>query len=332
MPDIPPIDNRDLVRLVRRVFPRAQAVSVEPASERLVVVYRAHVDEAVFYLRVAEEPGQDLTTDAQIFDRVGALGATVPAVVTAEAAPNELPLSYMIVTEIPGGSLAQAGTDDEARRAARLAGRDTAIINSLEVSGFGWVQRNGAEQLTAEMDSYGDFVVSYLPEPWPGWLAGIFEPQHLAALEGIIDSERCRPVGHGQLAHGDLDITHIYIHDGAYTGIIDFGEMRGAEHAFDLGHFQLHDGETRPVELLDSFLDGYAEVAALADDHREAIRISAILQGLRQLSLWLGPQRNNSPTSRLARLRIAELANLLEYKPAAQQRTHDWPRQRRPVR
>lgn len=321
MPDLDPIHNRDLVRLVRRVFPRANAVSVKPASDRLVVVFRAHVDDAVFYLRVAEQPGQDLSTDAQILDRLGALGVAVPAVVAAEAAPCELPVSYMIVTEIPGGSLAQRGTDDEARHAASLAGRDTAIINSLEVSGFGWVQRNGAEQLTAELDTYGDFVVSYLPEPWPGWLTGIFEPQHLAVLEAIIDSERRRPVGHGQLAHGDLDVTHIYISDGAYTGIIDFGEMRGTEQTFDLGHFQLHDGETRAVELLDSFLTGYSEVTALPDDHLEVVRTSAILLGLRQLSLWLGPERNNSPTSRLARLRIAELANLLEYKPAAQRRT-----------
>jgi Phosphotransferase enzyme family len=233
-PESPSVKNkRDLVRLVRRVFPRANAVSIEPASERLVVVYRACVDDAVFYLRVTEQPGQDLTTDAQILDRLGALGASVPAVVAAEATPRELPMSYLIVTEIPGDSLAKGGTDDEARRAARRAGGDTAIINSLEVSGFGWVQRNGAERLTAELDRYGDFVMSYLPQPWPGWLTGIFEPQHLAALEAVIDSERRRPVGHGQLAHGDLDVTHIYVKDSAYTGIIDFGEMRGTEQTFD---------------------------------------------------------------------------------------------------
>ena len=96
--------------------------------------------------------------------------------------------------------------------------------------------------------------------------------------------------------------------------------MRGADLYFDLGHFLLHDGETRRVQLFDSFLAGYSEVTALEDDHRETIRISAILVGLRQLSLWLGPERNGSPESRLARLRVAELANLLERKPAAQQR------------
>lgn len=136
----------------------------------------------------------------------------------------------------------------------------------------------------------------------------------------MIEAEQRRILDHGQLAHGDIDVTHIYIHEGAYSGIIDFGEMRGAEQYFDLGHFQLHDGETRPEELFGSFLAGYADVVALPDDHREAIRVSAILLGLRQLSLWLGPLRNNSPNSSLAQLRVAEISNLLEHKPAAQQR------------
>jgi aminoglycoside phosphotransferase (APT) family kinase protein len=321
MPDGLAVDNRVLARLIRRVFPGAGSVSVEAAGDRrLVVVYRARVDEAVFYLRLAEEPGQDLTTDAGILGRLRTLGVSVPAVVAAEAAPAELARSYMITTEIPGRSLAEGGTDDEARRAARAAGRDAAIINSLTVAGFGWLQRTGAGPLTAGLTSYGDFVRSYLPESWPGWLAGLFEPGHLDALEAMVAAERARVPDAAHLAHGDLDVTHIFTHGGTYRGIIDFGEMRGAERYFDLGHFLLHDGETRSVALFGSFLAGYTEVAALPDDHREAIRVSAILLGLRQLSLWLSPARNYSRSSRLAQLRVAELANLLERKPAAQPR------------
>jgi aminoglycoside phosphotransferase (APT) family kinase protein len=274
----------------------------------------------VFYLRLAEEPGQDLTTDAEILHRLRALGASVPAVVAVEAAPAELARSYLIVTEIAGSPLAHGGTDDEARRAARAAGRDTAIINSLPVAGFGWLQRTGVQPLTAELPGYGDFVRSDLPESWPGWLTGLFDHDQLDSLESLVETERAASIGEAHLAHGDLDVTHIYTHDGAYQGIIDFGEMRGAELYFDLGHFLLHDGETRSVELFDSFLAGYTEVTVLPDDHREAIRRSAILLGLRQLSLWLSPARNGSPQSGLAQLRVAELANLLERKPAAQRR------------
>lgn len=153
MPDEVAVDSRVLARLIRRVFPEARSVSVEPAhrDRRLVVVYRARVDDTVFYLRLAEEPDQDLTTDAEILDRLRTLGASVPVVVAAEAAPTELVRSYLIVTEIPGRPLADGGTDDVARSAARVAGRDTAIINSLKVAGFGWLQRTGVQPLTAEL-------------------------------------------------------------------------------------------------------------------------------------------------------------------------------------
>jgi aminoglycoside phosphotransferase (APT) family kinase protein len=316
-----PVDIPVLARLVRRVFPGADSVLVEDAGGgRPAVVYRARVDDATFYLRLAEAPGDDLTTDAEILVRLRNLGVSVPGVVAAEAAPAELDRSYLIVTEVPGRSLAHGGTDDEARRAARAAGRDAAVLNSVSVEGFGWIRRTGTQPLTAELGSYREFAASDLPERWPGWLGEPFDQGQSEALETLLEAERARAVPTAHLAHGDLDVTHIYTGDGRYRGIIDFGEMRGADLYFDLGHFLLHDAETRPVELFGSFLAGYTEVTALPDDHRERIRISAVLLGLRQLSLWLGPERGVSPKNRLARLRVAELANLLEGKPAAEQR------------
>lgn len=316
------VERGDLVRLMRRVFPGVGSVSVEAAApdHRIVVVYRARVDDSVFYLRVAEEAGQDLTTDGAILERLRTLGASVPAVVAAERASAELARSYLLVTEIAGLPLAEGGTDDEARSAARAAGRDVAIVNSLPVAGFGWLQRTGAALLTAELDSYAEFAGSDLPQAWPGWLAGLFEPEQLDALQALAEAERGRALDAAHLVHGDLDATHIYCRDGIYQGIIDFGEMRGADLYFDLGHFLLHDSEARPVPLFEEFLAGYGEVTALPDDHREAISISAILLGLRQLSLWVGPRRNASRRGRLVRQRVAELANLLEGHPAAQPR------------
>jgi aminoglycoside phosphotransferase (APT) family kinase protein len=306
-------DSPALARLVRQAFPRARCVLVEPAAaRRLIVVYRAVVDDRVFYLRLAEEPGQDLTTDARILDRLRSLGVSAPAVVAAQPAPAQGQRSYMIMAEVPGQALACSGTEDEARAAARAAGRDCAIINSLSVTGFGFLQRTGAGQLTAELPSYAEFVVSYLPERWPGWLGGLFAASQLAAFEALAAAEQSRPVGSAHLAHGDLDVTHIYADDGRYTGIIDFGEMRGAELYFDLGHFLLHDTETRPLPLFEWFLAGYGEVTRLRGDYREAIRVSAILLGLRQLSLWLSPRRRYSPLHPLVCRRIADLSQLLD--------------------
>jgi hypothetical protein len=57
-----------LTGLVQKSFPRAGSISVEqaPGSGAVMVVYRALVDDVRYYLRLAEEPGQDLTTDALV--------------------------------------------------------------------------------------------------------------------------------------------------------------------------------------------------------------------------------------------------------------------------
>jgi Ser/Thr protein kinase RdoA (MazF antagonist) len=222
----------------------------------------------------------------------------------------------MIMTEVAGRSLAQASTDDEARQAAVAAGRDVAVINSVPVSGFGWLQRDGSEQLTAELSSYSQFVVSYLPKPWPGRLREMFDRRQLDALLALAAGERDRLLRVGHLVHGDLDVTHVYSHAGRYSGIIDFGEMRGADLYFDLGHFLLHDGETRPARLFSSFLKGYLQVTPLPDDHCQAIRASAILLGLRQLSRWLSPVQGYSLSLQLVQRRVAELSNLMDGRPA----------------
>ncbi len=107
---------------------------------------------------------------------------------------------------------------------------------------------------------------------------------------------------------------------GRYSGIIDFGELRGADAYFDLGHFLLHDQDIRSGSLFEPFLSGYLEVRGLADEYRDRIRGSAILSGLRQLSLWLGPLRGGKATDPLVRFRRAQLLNLLEHKPPASPR------------
>jgi hypothetical protein len=195
-----------LAGLVHKALPRASSVSIGRASGgRVVVVYRVAVDGAQYYLRLAEEPGQDLTTDALILERLRALGMRVPGVVAVSAATDAFPRSWMIMTEVPGRSIAQGGTDVEARQAALGAGRDATVLNSVLVSGFGWLCRDGSARLTAELPSYSQFVVSYLPTPWPGRLAEVFDQRQLDALHALATGELDRPFDAGHLVHGDLD-------------------------------------------------------------------------------------------------------------------------------
>lgn len=112
-------------------------------------------------------------------------------------------------------------------------------------------------------------------------------------------------------AHGDFDTTPIFQADGRYTGLIDFGEIRGTEPLFDPGHFYLHDRERTPIPLVADLLAGYGEVAALPAGHEELVRRSAALLGLRQLARWLGPFRNLRPDHPAATGRAARLRQIL---------------------
>ena len=199
------------------------------------------------------------------------------------------------------------------RASCARAARDLAIINEVPVDGFGFIRRQApAWPLRAEYREYAQFVTSYLPNPWPGQLATLFNRQQLDALEELVASESRTRDHRAHLAHGDFDTTPIFAADDRYTGLIDFGEIRGTEPHFDLGHFYLHDQESVPTPLVHDLLAGYQEVTPLSDNDRELIRRAAILLGLRQLSRWLGPPVRFGPTHALALSRAARLNALLD--------------------
>lgn len=86
------------------------------------------------------------------------------------------------------------------------------------------------------------------------------------------------------MAHGDFDDTHIFRVGGTYSGVIDFGEMRGAPPLYDAAHYPLHDRPfARPTSP--SLLEGYADVLPLPDDLETQIAILALLIGVRVLAL-----------------------------------------------
>lgn len=105
-----------------------------------------------------------------------------------------------------------------------------------------------------------------------------------AVWETITDFEPGFEAERGFFAHGDFDATHVYHLDGRYTGIIDFGEIRGADRFYDLGRFALHDGESLPGLMLSCLLTGYRQIASLPPDHEQRIRLWSVLIGVRALA------------------------------------------------
>jgi Ser/Thr protein kinase RdoA (MazF antagonist) len=307
----PDVDGVALGALLRRVLGPGLRVDRTPAGVA-AQVYRVDAAERVLYVRIAEEDHEDLSVDAALLEHLRAEGLRVPQVVHVEPFDQDLGRSVLIMSEIAGAPLAHCRDEGAARRVARAAGRELAVLNRVRVQGFGWVQRRAPVwPLRGTFQDYAEFVVSDLPDPWPGPLASLFSTWELERFWSLVAGERRRELGGARLAHGDFDPTPIFQADGRYSGLIDFGEIRGTEPLFDLGHFCLHDREHTPIPLLGEVLAGYGDVASLPAGHEELVRRSAALLGLRQLARWLGPFRNLRPDHPAATGRAARLRQLL---------------------
>ena len=307
----PDVDRNALHAILRRVLGAELRVARTPAGVA-AQVYRVHAVGRVLYVRIAEEDDEDLSVDAALLEHLRVEGLHVPPVVHVEPFDQALGRSVLIMGEIAGEPLAQCRDQRAARRVVRLAGRELAVLNRIGVHGFGWVQRQPPTwPLRAGSRNYAEFVTSYLPDPWPGPLVALFSGSELDRLWSLVASERGRELEDASLAHGDFDTTPIFQADGRYTGLIDFGEIRGTEPLFDLGHFFLHDQQSTPISLVDDLLAGYGEVAALPAGYEELVRRSALLLGLRQLARWLGPFRDLRPDHPAAVDRAARLRKIL---------------------
>ena len=254
--------------MVRRAMVGIFGSSVELAIERtehgrVAVVYRVERGDETFFLRLGKEEVENLEVDALLHERLGQAGVLVPAVVHVEAFNDGLRRSIMVTRHIGGNPVAETPDPVLAAAIVKQAGHDLAVINQFAVEGFGSVRRREPELgFVAELADYPSFVTHDLPDPWPGKFGELFSDSDLAQIEVLIGHERARPIPRASLAHGDLGLNHIFERDGVYTGIIDFGEIRGTEPEFDLGVFYAQTPRENRALLVESIMAGYSTVSA----------------------------------------------------------------------
>ena len=246
-------------------------LTIEPtASGRSTPVYRVELGPLSCFLRLSETADASLGPEALAHEVLLSYGARVPAVVGYEPIDPVLERSVMLTTTIPGASLDDA-MPAELDQVLFAAGADFARINRVPVDGFGWIRRDNplATRLSAPHASWHAFADELTAEPIDAW----FDP---AVLDRIVALARIGPSDRHQavLAHGDFDTSHIFALHGRYSGIIDFGEIRGAEPTFDLGHLALHAPNALP-----SVLQGYGSVITAPNDISLQIAASAIRIG-----------------------------------------------------
>jgi aminoglycoside phosphotransferase (APT) family kinase protein len=271
-------------------------------------VCRVRRGAETFYLRLGYET-TDMAPEVEAHERLRALGVRVADIVHYEPLAHEVGCSVAITSEVAGVALIGCEDEQLSRAVAREAGRDLALLNSIEVEGWGWVARDGRPRIRGPYPSraawIGDAIMAEARDP----LATILGSDAMAVLERLLEEESARAPGGSRLAHGDFDVSQIF-HDGtAYTGIIDLGDMLGAESHYDLAHFLVHDTEQNRYALLSDVLAGYAELTDTDTDADRLVRtgiVLAVFRHTRVLGRW-GIAANDHPYVRWMSGRIADL-------------------------
>jgi aminoglycoside phosphotransferase (APT) family kinase protein len=256
------------------------------------LVYRITRGDESFYLRILPEPDATFAPEVCVHQLALEMGCRVPEAIYYEPRDEHLDRSLILTTEISGEPLTSTVDPIIAREVVRAAGRDLARINSIPVDGFGWVTRGDAavpERLAAEYPDVNTLLEAEFARAFdelPGDAVPAVSRTALIDAAGLA----MRIVGdatQARLAHGDFDTSHIFVADGEYAGVIDFGEIRGTPPFYDLGHHRMHDRERLPYATSGWLLEGYRDIAPLPDDIEHRLSALSLLIAVRALERGL---------------------------------------------
>ena len=285
--------SHDCVRAVlARWFPDRECVISCAEAGASTPVFHVEAVHEQFWVRLGEEPGERRDGEVAAHRLLRAAGVPIPEVIRYEAAPPELDRSIALTSHVVGTPLADIEAGPWLPALAADVGRVLACINRIPVRGCGWayaLEKNGMP--IGEHSSRSEWTREYIGSVRVVRESGVLDTALINALEPAIEQwTRIQGRATAALAHGDFDTTHVYVDPGSgkLTGVIDLGELRGADPLYDLGHLLLHDGEVgRPV-LFPHILNGYAEMAPLPDDAMDQLRLQALVIGTRALAVQLG--------------------------------------------
>lgn len=274
---------------VRRYFQSAAFHIEREPSGVSTYVYRIRAGGETFYLRVLPEADRSLGVEVHAHGLLRDRGVRAPEVVGYEQLADSLGMSTMLVREIEGRAAGHdAGmTCASYGRVMREAGRQAALMHQVPVEGFGWIRRERHEAddvLRGEKGTASEYLTEFWEEDLRFLSQAILSEAEISRLhERFEDGFSLMARQGARLVHGDFDDSHIFQHGGAYTGIIDFGEMQGSSPLYDLGHFKLHDGQR--FEGFRALKAGYEEVTLLTTEGRLEISLWTLWIGIRRMAI-----------------------------------------------
>ncbi|MCL2774861.1 MAG: aminoglycoside phosphotransferase family protein [Oscillospiraceae bacterium] len=268
----------DVMNAVKKYLPDVETVNRVPKGGS-TYVYRAKTPSEIYYARFLPEDCS-FAVEVTAHKIMAHIGVKVPQVVAFEQKESQIGLSMMIASEIPGVCMDEAMPDNP-EEILREAGRQLALIHTIPVDGFGWIDRNSHDILKGEKNSFPEYFDNYLADDLICLQYYDCKPEDAAKIRGYMEQARLiLSVQKAVLVHGDFDTSHIYHSSGKFSGFIDFGEIRGNNRLYDLALFAYND-HSPDRTAYKSLIGGYCETAQLTSDDLYAVELMALFIVLR---------------------------------------------------
>jgi len=242
-------------------------------------VYKLTDKDKTYYLRILFE-NEISDFQSLVHKLLLEKGVKVPKVVFCK---NEVAVinnkSFMIIEEIMGNSLNAYKKSESGQAIESIsisAGRDLAQINSIKTKGFGWFTKIENEVLIGEHSNIKDFLFEKFNKSLSVLVQNnvIKEDFSVRIKNYHKDNEEVitKLDKNSFLSHGDFNENHIYQLNGKYTGIIDFGNIKGTPKYYDLAYLYSFDRD-----IFEGIVKGYKEITQLDDNYLEIIRYLSII-------------------------------------------------------
>lgn len=254
---------------MKNILKDEEVLDCQPLQEGMSShVFQITTENEKYYLRIATQDYESYFLEKLAHEELLKRGVKVPKIKYFEEKNRQINRSILLTEEIKGEQVESQKNNLSNKEVSEIlfsAGKDLAKIHSIPVTGYGPISREpGDKSLIADSTKYEDFVLWDINEAMELWRKhSDFTLKESDEILAIADTFRnlfkdTKPI----LAHGDFGLEHIYAEKGKYTGIIDFGDIRGASIYHDLANFLIYSNR-ESYELL---LDGYG---AINDPKRE---------------------------------------------------------------
>ena len=248
-----------------------------------------------FVLKASSQ--QDLAVEAWACQRVARAGVVVPEIIGLEVQRLSLPLPFLLMRRLSGTAV------EESSAALVAAGRQLAIVHSLQLDGYGGLVIDGSEASGSSV-SWAAFLAE-LTSGLPDLVTGRVLPEPLAAAASTTVRQLTNELsfaGPSVLLHGDLKLAHIFATSADHVGLIDWGDASAGDPRLDLGRMSM----AGPTAFA-SFLSGYgmtstAELDRILAGYRLVWNIDALTYEFRARGNWFDRYRSG------IRAAVAELA------------------------